>query len=61
MSLNDDVRRYWEREPCGTSRTIVGDLPERVILDEVHALAAERGTREREQDVRGEEAAEEVR
>jgi ubiquinone/menaquinone biosynthesis C-methylase UbiE len=29
LSLNDDVRRYWEREPCGTSRTIVGDLPER--------------------------------
>jgi len=25
MSLNDQVRSYWEKEPCGTSDEIVGD------------------------------------
>lgn len=26
MQLNDEVRSYWEREPCGTDPGIVGDL-----------------------------------
>jgi ubiquinone/menaquinone biosynthesis C-methylase UbiE len=26
-SLNTDVRQYWEREPCGTDRAVVGDRP----------------------------------
>lgn len=25
MNLNDEVRAFWEREPCGTGDTIVGD------------------------------------
>lgn len=28
MSLNDLVRSFWEKEPCGTGGIIVGDLPE---------------------------------
>ncbi len=27
--LNVDVREYWEREPCGTDRAVVADLPPR--------------------------------
>jgi ubiquinone/menaquinone biosynthesis C-methylase UbiE len=27
IGLNPSVRRYWEREPCGTGTTIVGELP----------------------------------
>ncbi len=26
---NEDVRNYWEKEPCGTGSAIVGHLPER--------------------------------
>lgn len=28
MSLNDEVRNFWEQEPCGTSQGIVGDAPQ---------------------------------
>jgi len=28
-SPNVDVREYWEREPCGTDRAVVADLPPR--------------------------------
>jgi ubiquinone/menaquinone biosynthesis C-methylase UbiE len=28
-AANEDVRAYWEPEPCGTSRAVVGDLPGR--------------------------------
>jgi ubiquinone/menaquinone biosynthesis C-methylase UbiE len=27
MTLNRDVRAYWEREPCGTDSAVVGELP----------------------------------
>lgn len=27
MTLDDEVRRYWEQHPCGTSPTIVGSVP----------------------------------
>lgn len=27
MSLNTDVRAYWEQEPCGTDGAVVGDRP----------------------------------
>jgi SAM-dependent methyltransferase len=27
MSINPEVRAYWEREPCGTDRAVVGDRP----------------------------------
>lgn len=27
MTINPDVRAYWEQEPCGTDRAVVGDLP----------------------------------
>ncbi len=27
MNLNDQVRGYWEQEPCGTGAPIAGDLP----------------------------------
>jgi SAM-dependent methyltransferase len=27
MSANQNVRVFWEREPCGTDRAVVGDLP----------------------------------
>ena len=26
MTINPDVRAYWEQEPCGTDRAVVGDL-----------------------------------
>jgi len=26
LNLNEQVRRYWEREPCGTEKSISGDL-----------------------------------
>jgi SAM-dependent methyltransferase len=29
MALNDDVRAYWEKEPCGTSETVVRGLEPR--------------------------------
>ena len=29
MSINPEVRAYWEQEPCGTDRAVVGDLPTR--------------------------------
>lgn len=29
MRLNHQVRNYWEQEPCGTGREIVGEVPER--------------------------------
>ena len=25
MKLNDEVRAFWEKEPCGTGDSIVGD------------------------------------
>lgn len=28
MGLNEAVRAYWEREPCGTGRAVVGDAAE---------------------------------
>jgi ubiquinone/menaquinone biosynthesis C-methylase UbiE len=27
VSLNTDVRAYWEQEPCGTDKAVVGDRP----------------------------------
>jgi SAM-dependent methyltransferase len=29
MTSNQNVRAYWEQEPCGTDRAVVGDLPAR--------------------------------
>ncbi|MBI3724778.1 class I SAM-dependent methyltransferase, partial [bacterium] len=29
--LNDQVRRYWEREPCGTSQELTGELEPRSL------------------------------
>jgi len=29
LELNEEVRSYWEKEPCGTGVTIVGEIPER--------------------------------
>lgn len=29
MNSNQNVRAYWEQEPCGTDRAVVGDLPAR--------------------------------
>jgi hypothetical protein len=28
-SANEQVRDYWEAEPCGTCEAVVGDIPER--------------------------------
>ena len=30
-NVNDVVRAYWEPEPCGTDRAVVGDLPVRTL------------------------------
>ncbi len=30
-NANDIVRAYWEPEPCGTDRAVVGDLPSRTL------------------------------
>ncbi len=31
LSSNQVVREYWEKEPCGTGRRVVGELPERSL------------------------------
>jgi ubiquinone/menaquinone biosynthesis C-methylase UbiE len=30
-SLNEEVRNYWEKEPCETSPSIIGDIPKNTI------------------------------
>ena len=43
MTINPDVRAYWEQEPCGTDRAVVGDLQKhsREWYDEVERFRYE--------------------